>query len=53
MPRTSGPRPRKALGQHFLWDSGVLADIARALEIAVRTSLDTAKDVGGIGGSLH
>ena len=30
-----------------------LADIARALELAVRTSLDTAKEVGGIGGSLH
>lgn len=30
-----------------------LSDIARALEIAVRTSLDTTDDVGGIGGSLH
>ncbi|MEO8541157.1 MAG: 16S rRNA (adenine(1518)-N(6)/adenine(1519)-N(6))-dimethyltransferase RsmA [bacterium] len=26
-PRTSGPRPRKALGQHFLRDTGVLRDI--------------------------
>ena len=33
MPRTSGPRPRKALGQHFLWDSGLLADIARAVRV--------------------
>lgn len=33
MPRTSGPRPRKSLGQHFLWDSGVLADIANAVRV--------------------
>ncbi|MCL4230264.1 MAG: ribosomal RNA small subunit methyltransferase A [Dehalococcoidia bacterium] len=35
MPRTRspGPRPRKALGQHFLRDSGVLADIASALRV--------------------
>lgn len=26
--RSSGPRPRKALGQHFLRDTGVLQDIA-------------------------
>ncbi|MEO6397034.1 MAG: 16S rRNA (adenine(1518)-N(6)/adenine(1519)-N(6))-dimethyltransferase RsmA [Tepidiformaceae bacterium] len=30
-PRLSGPRPRKALGQHFLRDSGVLADIVAAV----------------------
>ncbi len=30
--RLSGPRPRKALGQHFLRDSGVLHDIAAAVE---------------------
>jgi 16S rRNA (adenine1518-N6/adenine1519-N6)-dimethyltransferase len=29
--RASGPRPRKALGQHFLHDAGVLADIAAAV----------------------
>ncbi len=38
MPRTSparlpGPRPKKALGQHFLRDSGVLADIVGALRV--------------------
>ena len=31
--RLPGPRPRKALGQHFLRDSGVLADIVRALRV--------------------
>lgn len=33
MPRTriSGPRPRKALGQHFLRDTGVLQDITGAV----------------------
>lgn len=31
--RLSGPRPRKALGQHFLRDSGVLADIVTALHV--------------------
>ncbi len=31
--KLSGPRPRKALGQHFLRDSGVLADIAAAVEV--------------------
>lgn len=30
-PRLPGPRPRKALGQHFLSDSGILADIAAAV----------------------
>lgn len=30
--RLPGPRPRKALGQHFLRDSGVLRDIAAAVE---------------------
>lgn len=30
--RLPGPRPRKALGQHFLRDSGVLQDIAAAVE---------------------
>lgn len=29
--RLAGPRPRKALGQHFLRDSGVLADIVAAV----------------------
>lgn len=29
----SGPRPRKALGQHFLRDSGVLADIVSAVHV--------------------
>ncbi|HMO53325.1 MAG TPA: rRNA adenine dimethyltransferase family protein [Tepidiformaceae bacterium] len=29
--RPSGPRPRKSLGQHFLRDSGVLLDIAKAV----------------------
>ncbi len=29
--RLPGPRPRKALGQHFLRDSGVLADIVAAV----------------------
>lgn len=38
MPRPSparlpGPRPRKALGQHFLRDSGVLADIVAAVRV--------------------
>ena len=31
--RRPGPRPRKALGQHFLRDSGVLADIVAAVEV--------------------
>src|SRR5690242_17793268 len=31
--RTAGPRPRKALGQHFLRDSGVLADIVAAVRV--------------------
>jgi len=31
--RLPGPRPRKALGQHFLRDSGVLADIVAAVEV--------------------
>jgi 16S rRNA (adenine1518-N6/adenine1519-N6)-dimethyltransferase len=31
--RLNGPRPRKALGQHFLRDSGVLADIVDAVEV--------------------
>ena len=30
--RLTGPRPRKSLGQHFLRDSGVLLDIAAAVE---------------------
>ncbi len=30
--RLPGPRPRKSLGQHFLRDSGVLMDIAAAVE---------------------
>lgn len=30
--RLPGPRPRKSLGQHFLRDSGVLLDIAKAVE---------------------
>lgn len=30
--RLPGPRPRKSLGQHFLRDSGVLLDIANAVE---------------------
>jgi 16S rRNA (adenine1518-N6/adenine1519-N6)-dimethyltransferase len=29
----TGPRPRKALGQHFLRDSGVLADIVAAVRV--------------------
>lgn len=35
MPRTRlpGPRPRKALGQHFLRDTGVLQDIADAVRV--------------------
>lgn len=33
MPSARGPRPRKALGQHFLRDSGVLADIADAVRV--------------------
>lgn len=32
-PRLSGPRPRKALGQHFLRDTGVLADIVSAVRV--------------------
>ncbi len=31
--RLPGPRPRKALGQHFLRDSGVLRDIAGAVRV--------------------
>jgi len=31
--RSRGPRARKALGQHFLTDSGVLADVAGALRV--------------------
>lgn len=31
--RSGGPRPRKSLGQHFLRDSGVLADIAAAVRV--------------------
>jgi 16S rRNA (adenine1518-N6/adenine1519-N6)-dimethyltransferase len=31
--RLPGPRPRKALGQHFLRDTGVLLDIARAVRV--------------------
>jgi 16S rRNA (adenine1518-N6/adenine1519-N6)-dimethyltransferase len=31
--RLPGPGPRKALGQHFLRDSGVLADIVAALDV--------------------
>ncbi|GMV85258.1 MAG: ribosomal RNA small subunit methyltransferase A [Dehalococcoidia bacterium] len=31
--RLPGPRPRKALGQHFLRDSGVLHDIAAAVAV--------------------
>ncbi len=31
--RLPGPRPRKALGQHFLRDSGVLADIVAAVRV--------------------
>ncbi len=30
-PKSRGPRARKALGQHFLTDTGVLADIAAAV----------------------
>lgn len=33
MARPSSPRPRKALGQHFLLDSGILADIAAAVRV--------------------
>ena len=29
--RLPGPRPRKALGQHFLRDTGILQDIAEAV----------------------
>lgn len=32
-PTRSGPEPRKALGQHFLRDSGVLLDIASAVRV--------------------
>jgi 16S rRNA (adenine1518-N6/adenine1519-N6)-dimethyltransferase len=31
--RPKEPAPRKALGQHFLRDSGILADIARAVRV--------------------
>ena len=31
--RLPGPRPRKALGQHFLRDTGVLADIVSAVRV--------------------
>src|SRR5688572_30779656 len=31
--RLPGPRPRKALGQHFLRDTGVLADIVGAVRV--------------------
>ena len=31
--RLTGPRPRKALGQHFLRDSGVLRDIVAAVRV--------------------
>lgn len=31
--RVPGPRPRKALGQHFLRDGGVLADIVAAVRV--------------------
>ena len=31
--RSRGPRARKALGQHFLVDTGVLADIAAAVRV--------------------
>ncbi|MCK9518190.1 MAG: 16S rRNA (adenine(1518)-N(6)/adenine(1519)-N(6))-dimethyltransferase RsmA [Dehalococcoidia bacterium] len=31
--RSRGPRPRKSLGQHFLRDSGILADIAAAVRV--------------------
>jgi 16S rRNA (adenine1518-N6/adenine1519-N6)-dimethyltransferase len=31
--RLSGPRPRKALGQHFLRDTGVLRDIVAAVRV--------------------
>ncbi|MBI5947446.1 MAG: ribosomal RNA small subunit methyltransferase A [Chloroflexi bacterium] len=31
--RSGGPRPRKSLGQHFLRDTGVLADIAAAVRV--------------------
>ena len=31
--KSRGPRARKALGQHFLTDSGVLADIAAAVRV--------------------
>ncbi|MGH2632087.1 MAG: 16S rRNA (adenine(1518)-N(6)/adenine(1519)-N(6))-dimethyltransferase RsmA [Tepidiformaceae bacterium] len=34
--RLPGPRPRKALGQHFLRDSGVLADIVAAVRVPQR-----------------
>lgn len=39
MPTRSGPRPRKSLGQHFLRDSGVLADIAEAVRVPPGTVL--------------
>jgi 16S rRNA (adenine1518-N6/adenine1519-N6)-dimethyltransferase len=31
--RVAGPRPRKELGQHFLRDSGILIDIAKAVHV--------------------
>ncbi len=31
--RTAGPRPRKALGQHFLRDTGILRDIVAAVRV--------------------
>jgi len=31
--RLPGPRPRKALGQHFLRDTGILADIVQAVRV--------------------
>lgn len=31
--RLPGPRPRKALGQHFLRDSGILADIVESVRV--------------------
>ena len=34
--RSRGPRARKALGQHFLTDTGVLADIAAAVRVPVQ-----------------
>jgi 16S rRNA (adenine1518-N6/adenine1519-N6)-dimethyltransferase len=34
--RLPGPRPRKALGQHFLRDTGVLRDIVEAVRVPAR-----------------